>query len=179
MVPKHVLPAFKEKKKNVWWSSDQHCKKQAGKDNAHTGSSANKKMWKRAPKKLAILKLLQIYFKAKHEKGVATPFPRVPAPLHLWCTHPLATVLKCEMSTHSAGGKDVCGTMWLFLMSTHLVDPCAPHLVGTPLGNSGTHWGVRYTRLTSTALQNRRCHKASSTSITKKVICSLAVVLLS
>jgi len=35
-----------------------------------------------APKKLAILKQLQIHFKAKHEKGVGTPFPRVPAPLH-------------------------------------------------------------------------------------------------
>jgi len=31
--------------------------------------------------KLAILNQLQIHFKAKHEKGVGTPFPRVPAPL--------------------------------------------------------------------------------------------------
>jgi len=30
------------------------------------------------PKKLAILKQLRTHFKAKYEKGVATPFPRVP-----------------------------------------------------------------------------------------------------
>jgi len=40
-------------------------------------------MWERT-KKLAILKQLQIYFKAKYEKGIGTPFPRVPAPLHPW-----------------------------------------------------------------------------------------------
>jgi len=34
------------------------------------------------PKKLAILKLLRIHFKSKHEKGVGTPFPLVPAPLN-------------------------------------------------------------------------------------------------
>jgi len=34
------------------------------------------------PEKLANLKQLQTHFKAKHEKGVGTPFPRVPAPLH-------------------------------------------------------------------------------------------------
>jgi len=38
----------------------------------------------------------------------------------------------------------------LFLKSTHLVHPYTPHQVGTPLENSGTTWGVRYTRLTST-----------------------------
>jgi len=37
-------------------------------------------------KKLAVLKQLQTFFKAKHEKGVGTPFPRVPAPL-LPCTY--------------------------------------------------------------------------------------------
>jgi len=31
---------------------------------------------------MAILKQLQTHFKAKHEKGVGTPFPRVPVPLH-------------------------------------------------------------------------------------------------
>jgi len=36
--------------------------------------------------------------------------------------------------------------------STHQVHPCTPHEAGTPLENSGTPWGVRYTRLTSTAL---------------------------
>jgi len=36
------------------------------------------------PRKLAILKQVQTRFKAKRKKGVATPFPRVPAPLHLW-----------------------------------------------------------------------------------------------
>ena len=30
--------------------------------------------------------------------------------------------------------------------------PGTPHHSGTPLENSGTPWGVRYTRLTSTAL---------------------------
>jgi len=35
-------------------------------------------------KKLAISKQLQTHFKAKHEKGVGTPFPRVSAPLHPW-----------------------------------------------------------------------------------------------
>jgi len=49
----------------------------------HTPGLVLTKRCGNAPKKLAILKLLQIYFKAKHEKGVATPFPRVPAPLHL------------------------------------------------------------------------------------------------
>ena len=35
-----------------------------------------------ASKKIAILKQLKTHFKAKREKGVGTPFPRVPAPLH-------------------------------------------------------------------------------------------------
>jgi len=30
------------------------------------------------------LKQLQSHFKAKREKGVGTPFPRVPAPLQPW-----------------------------------------------------------------------------------------------
>jgi len=38
----------------------------------------------RTQKKLAILKQLQTNLKAKHEKGVGTPFPRIPAPLHPW-----------------------------------------------------------------------------------------------
>jgi len=36
----------------------------------------------RIPKKLAILKQLRTNLKAKHEKGVGMPFPRVPAQLH-------------------------------------------------------------------------------------------------
>ena len=46
--------------------------------------------------------------------------------------------------------------MWLFLKSTYVVHPCTPHEVGTPLENSGTPWGVRYTRLTSNALKHLR-----------------------
>jgi len=42
-----------------------------------------KNMWERF-QKLAILKQLQRHFEAKREKGVGTPFPRVPAPLHPW-----------------------------------------------------------------------------------------------
>jgi len=37
--------------------------------------------------------------------------------------------------------------------STHLVHPYTPHHGRTPLENSGTSWGVRYTLLTSTALE--------------------------
>jgi len=58
----------------------------------------------------------------------------------------------CEKLTHCAGAKDICGTMWLIFKSTHLVHPCTPHQVGTPLENSGTPSGVRYTRLTSTGV---------------------------
>jgi len=36
-----------------------------------------------APQNIAILKQLQTHFKAKCEKDVGTPFPRVSAPLHL------------------------------------------------------------------------------------------------
>ena len=43
---------------------------------------------------------------------------------------------------------------WLILKSTHLVHLCTPHQVGTPLENSGTPWGLRYTRLTSTDVDN-------------------------
>jgi len=43
-----------------------------------------KKRCGNAPKKRAFLKQLQTHFKAKHEKGMVTPFPRVPAPLHPW-----------------------------------------------------------------------------------------------
>ena len=155
MVPKHFLPAFWRKTRICGGHLTNITNKQAGKDNAHQGCSA-KKRFGNAPKKLATLKLLQLYFKAKHEKGVGTPFPRVPAPLYLWCTPPISYGFKiCEMSTHSAGAEDICETMWLFLMSTHLVHPCTPHQVGTPLGNSGTPWGVRYTRLTSTVIYYR------------------------
>jgi len=49
------------------------------------GCSANKKdMGLNASEKIAVLKHLQCHFKAKREKGVGTPFPRVPAPLHPW-----------------------------------------------------------------------------------------------
>jgi len=41
-----------------------------------------------AAKKIAILKQLQTHFKAKLQKGVGTPFPRVPAPLHPAVTQP-------------------------------------------------------------------------------------------
>jgi len=37
--------------------------------------------------KLAILKQLQTHFRAKHEKGMGTPLPRVPAPLHPCLQH--------------------------------------------------------------------------------------------
>jgi len=37
-----------------------------------------------ASKKRAILKQIPTHFKAKREKGVGTPFPRVPAPIHPW-----------------------------------------------------------------------------------------------
>jgi len=40
-----------------------------------------KEVWKRT-QKLTILKHLRTHFKAKHEKGVGTPFPRVPAQLN-------------------------------------------------------------------------------------------------
>jgi len=45
-------------------------------------------------------------------------------------------------------------TVLPFLKCTHLVHPCTPHQFGTALENSGTPWGVRYTRLTSTDLIN-------------------------
>jgi len=40
-----------------------------------------KKMRERT-KKMAILKQLHTHFKAKRQKGVGTPFPRIPAPPH-------------------------------------------------------------------------------------------------
>jgi len=40
-----------------------------------------KKVWERI-QKIATLKQLQTQYKAKREKGVGTPFPRVPTPLH-------------------------------------------------------------------------------------------------
>jgi len=40
-----------------------------------------KEVWERT-QKLAIFMQIPTHFKAKHEKGVGTPFPRVPAPLH-------------------------------------------------------------------------------------------------
>jgi len=59
----------------------------------------------------------------------------------------------CEKLTHCAGVEEICGTMWLFLKSTHLVHPCTPHHGGTPLENFGSPWGVGYIRLTSTVLR--------------------------
>ena len=47
--------------------------------------------------------------------------------------------------------------MWdsvIFLKSTHLVHPCKPHPGSTPMENSVASWGVRYTRLTSTGVEN-------------------------
>jgi len=41
-----------------------------------------------ASKKIAVLKQLQTHFNAEREKGVGTPFPRVPAPLHLCLLEP-------------------------------------------------------------------------------------------
>ena len=59
----------------------------------------------------------------------------------------------CEKLTNWARAKNIkCETTLLFFKSTHLVHPCTPHHSGTPLENSGTPWGVRYTRLTSTGL---------------------------
>jgi len=49
-----------------------------------------KKVWERI-QKIAILKQLPTHFKAKREKGVGTPFPRVPAPLHPYRQQPAAT----------------------------------------------------------------------------------------
>ena len=61
----------------------------------------------------------------------------------------------CEKLTHWTRAKNIaCETVWLFLKSTHLVHPCKPHHGGTPLENSGASWGVRYTRLTSTGVEN-------------------------
>jgi len=42
-----------------------------------------KNVWERTLK-IVILKQLQTHFKAKREKGVGTPFPRVPTPRHPW-----------------------------------------------------------------------------------------------
>ena len=43
-----------------------------------------RKVWE-GIQKIAILKQLPSHFKAIREKGVGTPFPRVPNPLHPWC----------------------------------------------------------------------------------------------
>ena len=45
---------------------------------------------------MAILKQLESHFKAKHEKGVGTPFPRVPAPLHP-CSLVAFNLLVCSL----------------------------------------------------------------------------------
>jgi len=50
------------------------------------GCSANKKGVGTLLKKLVILKQLETHFKAKHEKSVGTPVPRIPP------TTPLATI---------------------------------------------------------------------------------------
>jgi len=47
------------------------------------GCSANKKVWERIQKRV-ILKQLPNHLKAIRKKGVRTPFPRVPTPLHPW-----------------------------------------------------------------------------------------------
>ena len=59
----------------------------------------------------------------------------------------------CAKLTNWDRAKNIIWQIWLFFKSTHLVHPCTPHHSGTPLENSGTPWGVRYTRLTSTGLQ--------------------------
>jgi len=157
MVPKHFIPAYSRMlhlKKKIYmmaiWPTLQTNRREK---TMYTRDVVLTKRCGNAPKKLPILKLFQIYFKAKHGKGMGTPFPRDPASLHPWWTHPDRYGLKiCEKSTYSAGSKDIHGTMWLFLMSTHLVHPCTPHQVGTTLKNYCTPRGVRYTRLTSSGL---------------------------
>ena len=68
-------------------------------------------------------------------------------------THPYRYGFKiCEKLTQCAGAKDICGTIWLLLKSTHMVHTCTPHHGDAPLENSGTPQGVRYTRLTSSDL---------------------------
>ena len=67
---------------------------------------------------------------------------------------PIYDFRACERLAHCANAKNIeCEAMWLFLKNTHLVHPCTPHLGGTPLEISGTPWGVRFTRLTSTGLR--------------------------
>jgi len=57
------------------------------------GCRAKKKVWERS-QKLALLKQLQTHFKAKHGKGVGTPLPRVPAPLHPCMYRKLRTIFQ-------------------------------------------------------------------------------------
>jgi len=49
------------------------------------------------------------------------------------------------------------GRMWnnVTVLEEHISG--TPHQVGTPLENSGTPWGVRYTRLTCTGLTTYGC----------------------
>ena len=64
-----------------------------------------KKTCRNASKKIAILKQLKqlpAHFKAKREKGVGTPLPRVHAPLHPW-----ANAAKCNASNV---------TSWYFML---------------------------------------------------------------
>jgi len=49
-----------------------------------------------ASKSIAILKQLQTYFEAKHEKRVGTLFPRVPAPLHSSISYPFPNLHKAD-----------------------------------------------------------------------------------
>jgi len=65
-----------------------------------------KKVWE-SIQKIAILKQLQTHFKAKREKGVGTPFPRVPAPLHP-CNHLaiLTVSTKFRLSCHDANWRE-------------------------------------------------------------------------
>ena len=60
---------------------------------------------------------------------------------------------KSVKSYHTELEQRTSHVMWLFLKSTYLVHPSTPHHSGTPLENFGTPWGVRYTRLASTGVE--------------------------
>ena len=61
----------------------------------------------------------------------------------------------CEKLKLPTRAKNItCWDSVIFLKSTHLVHPCKPHHGGTPMENSVASWGVRYTRLTSTNVEN-------------------------
>jgi len=85
------MPTLRQKSHDVGengWNICKSCpvsKEIATKASPHLtlvqGFSANKKGVGTHPN-IAILKQLQSHFKGKREKGVGTPFPRVPIPLH-------------------------------------------------------------------------------------------------